>query len=163
MPSFGILTSSDKASTHERQDLSGERIRSLLTAIGFIEIRYKVLPDEQHLLEECLRSWVDEERLDLIVTTGGTGLTDRDVIPEATLAVIDRQVPGMAEAMHIKTLNHTPLAMISRSVVGVRGRTLIINLPGNPKAVEQCLAVVIPVIPHALEMLQESPPSHNSP
>jgi molybdopterin adenylyltransferase len=162
MPSFGILTSSDKGSKHERQDLSGERIRSLLTAIGFMEVCYKVLPDEQQLLEECLRSWVDEERLDLIVTTGGTGLTDRDVIPEATLAVIDRQVPGMAEAMHIKTLRHTPLAMISRSIVGVRGRTLIINLPGNPKAVEQCLAVVIPVIPHALEMLQEGSPSHNN-
>ena len=162
MPSFGILTSSDKGSRNERQDLSGERIRSLLTDIGFMENCYKVLPDEQQLLEECLRLWVDKEQLDLIVTTGGTGLTDRDVMPEATLAVIDRQVPGMAEAMRIKTLSHTPLAMISRSVVGVRGRTLIINLPGNPKAVEQCLAVVIPVIPHALEMLQEGSPAHNS-
>lgn len=160
MRSFGILTSSDKSSRNEREDLSGERIRSLLTAIGFTELCYKVLPDEQQLLAECLRSWVDEERLDLIVTTGGTGLTDRDVMPEATLSVIDRQVPGIAEAMRVKTLSHTPLAMISRSVVGVRGRTLIINLPGNPKAVEQCLAVVIPVIPHALEMLQEDPSAH---
>ena len=104
--------------------------------------------------------WSDEDGLELIVTTGGTGLTSRDVTPEATLAVIDRQAPGMAEAMRIQTLKYTPMAMLSRAVVGSRGNTLIINLPGSTKAVEQCLEVILPVIPHALDMLKDVPPPH---
>ena len=118
------------------------------------------MPDEQELIEDRLRRWSDEDGLDLIVTTGGTGLTSRDVTPEATLAVIDRQAPGMAEAMRMQTLKHTPMAMLSRAVVGSRGNTLIINLPGSTRGVEQCLDVLLPVIPHALDMLKEFPPPH---
>ena len=160
MATFGILTSSDLGARGKRVDTSGQRIREILTSAGFQEMRYEVVPDERSVLEERLRSWSDQDHLDLIATTGGTGLTSRDVMPEATRAVIDREVPGMAEAMRMQTLRHTPLAMVSRSVVAVRGRTLIVNLPGNPNAVQQCLEVLMPAIPHALEMLQEHPPPH---
>lgn len=160
MPTLGILTSSDMGARGEREDNSGNRIRELFTAQGFDIRRYEVVPDDRDILEDRLRRWADVDALDLIVTTGGTGLTDRDVTPEATRAVAHREVPGMAEAMRMQTLKHTPLAMVGRAVVVVRGRTLIINLPGSPKAVEECLEVVMPVIPHALEMLRESPPPH---
>ena len=162
MFTFGILTSSDLGARGQREDTSGQHIRDLLTTAGFQLRRYEVVPDEQSILEERLRSWADQDGLDLILTAGGTGLTSRDVTPEATRAVIHREVPGMSEAMRIQTLAYTPLAMVSRSVVGVRGRTLIVNLPGILKAVQQCLEVVLPAIPHALEMLQEQPPAHES-
>ena len=160
MPTLGILTSSDLGAQGQRPDTSGQRIEKMLTAAGFELRRYEVVPDERAAIEDRLRRWADEDDLDLIVTTGGTGLANRDVTPEATRAVVHREVPGMAEAMRIQTLKHTPLAMVSRSVVGVRARTLIINLPGNPKAVQECLEVVMPAIPHALEMLREYQPTH---
>jgi molybdenum cofactor synthesis domain-containing protein len=163
MPSLGILTSSDLGSRGQREDTSGQRIREMLEPVGFHVLRYEVVPDERPVLEDRLRRWADDDALDLIVTTGGTGLTTRDVTPEATLAVVDREVPGMAEAMRVQTFKNTPLAMISRSVVGVRGRTLIINLPGSPRGVQECLDVVLPVLLHAVEMLQESPPAHEPP
>jgi len=160
MPTLGILTSSDLGAQGHRQDTSGQKIKDLLSNAGFELRRYEVVPDEQEILEERLRRWADLDGLDLILTTGGTGLASRDVTPEATRAVVRREVPGMAEAMRLQTLKHTPMAMISRSVVGIRGHTLIINLPGNPTAVEECLEVVLPAIPHALEMLQLHPPQH---
>ncbi len=162
MPTLGILTSSDLGARGQRQDTSGPQIRALLTAQGFEVRRYEVVPDELEVLKDRLRRWADEDRLDLIVTTGGTGLTDRDVTPEATRAVMHREVPGMAEAMRMQTLINTPLAMISRAVVGIRGRTLIINLPGSPKAVQECLQVVLPAIPQAREMPRETPPPHGA-
>lgn len=160
MPNLGVLTASDLGSQGKRDDSSGRLIEKVLSGHGFQLCRYEVLPDEQKLIEDRLRRWSDEDGLDLIVTTGGTGLTSRDVTPEATLAVIDRQAPGMAEAMRMQTLKHTPMAMLSRAVVGTRGNTLIINLPGSTRAVEQCLEVLLPVIPHALDMLKDSPPPH---
>ncbi|PZC51084.1 MAG: Molybdopterin biosynthesis enzyme MoaB [Chloroflexi bacterium] len=129
---------------------------------GFVVEKYEVVPDERHVIEEVLRTWVDTENLDLIVTTGGTGLTKRDVTPEATLAIIDREVPGIAEAMRIRTMDITPLSVLSRSVAGVREDTLIINMPGSPKAVQECLDVLMPVIPHALGLLKDPPISHDS-
>ena len=160
MPNLGVLTASDLGSQGKRDDSSGRLIEKVLSGHGFQLCRYEVVPDEQKLIEDRLRRWSDEDGLDLIVTTGGTGLTSRDVTPEATLAVIDRQAPGMAEAMRMQTLKHTPMAMLSRAVVGARGNTLIINLPGNTRGVEQCLEVLLPVIPHALDMLKDSPPPH---
>ncbi len=152
---LGILTSSDKGARGEREDTSGSAIRELLASLAEVT-EYEVVPDEADVIADRLRRWADELALDIIVTTGGTGLSPRDVTPEATLVVIERTVPGMAEAMRQEGLRHTPMAILSRAVVGVRGRTLIVNLPGSEKGVRENLAVLLPVLPHAIEMLQES-------
>ena len=150
----GILTLSDKGARGERVDTSGAAIRELLAGIGGEVRRYEVLPDDGDGIKATLRAWADPGDLDVIVTTGGTGLGPRDVTPDATLAVIDYQVPGMAEAMRAEGLRHTPMAMLSRAVCGVRGRTLIINLPGSEKGVRENLTVLLPALPHAIETLR---------
>ncbi|MBI5016324.1 MAG: MogA/MoaB family molybdenum cofactor biosynthesis protein [Deltaproteobacteria bacterium] len=153
----GILTLSDKGSRGEREDLSGRAIRELLDPESFAVEAYAVIPDERDEIVEALVDWVDRKGLDLVLTTGGTGLSPRDVTPEATEAVITRSVPGMAEAMRSASLQKTPHAMISRAVVGVRGRCLIANLPGSPRGVRENLEVLLPALPHALEKLQGDP------
>jgi molybdenum cofactor synthesis domain-containing protein len=154
MFTLGILTISDKGSRGERQDKSGEVIREILSSIDARIVDYDIVPDEKKLIVEKLVKWVDEDNLDVLITTGGTGLTPRDVTPEATLAVVDRIVPGFAEAMRAESLKKTPMAMLSRAVVGTRGKCLIINLPGSPNAVRECLEVVLPALPHAVETLK---------
>jgi len=154
MFTVGILTISDKGSRGERQDKSGEAIREILPSIDARIINYEIVPDEKELIVKKLIKWVDEDNLDVLITTGGTGLTPRDVTPEATLAVVDRIVPGIAEAMRAESLKKTPMAMLSRAVVGTRGKCLIINLPGSPNAVRECLEVVLPALPHAVETLK---------
>ncbi len=149
----GILTLSDKASRGERVDTAGAAVRELLAGIGAEVVRSAVLPDERDHIAATLRTWADAGDLDLIVTTGGTGLSPRDVTPEATAAVVDYLVPGMAEAMRAAGLRQTPMAMLSRGVCGVRGRTLIVNLPGSEKGVRENLSVLLPVLPHAVETL----------
>jgi molybdenum cofactor synthesis domain-containing protein len=128
----GILTVSDKGARGEREDTSGAAIRALLLTIDVAIEGYEVIPDELSLISEQLSQWADADNLDLIVTTGGTGLGPRDVTPEATLGVVHYEVIGLAEAMRAEGLKHTPMAMLSRGVAGVRGRTLIVNLPGSP-------------------------------
>jgi molybdenum cofactor synthesis domain-containing protein len=150
----GILTVSDKGSRGERQDKSGEVIREILSGMGVRIANYDIAPDEKQLIIEKLIKWADEDGLDVVITTGGTGLTPRDVTPEATLAVVDRIVPGFAEAMRAESLKKTPHAMLSRAVVGTRGKCLIVNLPGSPKAVRECLQVILPALPHAVETLK---------
>ncbi|MGQ9546173.1 MAG: molybdopterin adenylyltransferase [Dehalococcoidia bacterium] len=150
----GILTISDKGSRGERQDKSGEVIHKILSSMDVRIVKSNIVPDEKELIVEQLVKWADEDNLDVIVTTGGTGLTPRDVTPEATLAVVDRVVPGFAEAMRAESLKKTPMAMLSRAVVGTRGKCLIINLPGSPKAVRECLEVILPALPHAVETLK---------
>ena len=136
MITVGVLTISDGASQGKRQDLSGEQIRTLLTNMPDANVSAAtIVPDETDSITAVLRKWSDEQHLNLILTTGGTGLAPRDVTPEATLAVIERSAPGIAEAMRTISLQYTRTAMLSRGVAGVRGRTLIINLPGSPKAV----------------------------
>ena len=154
MFTVGILTISDKGSRRERQDKSGEAIRKILSNIDARIVNYDVVPDEKKLISQELINWADEKNLDVIITTGGTGLTPRDVTPEATLAVVDRIVPGFAEAMRSESLKKTPMSMLSRAVVGTRGKCLIINLPGSPKAVRECLEVILPALPHAVETLK---------
>ncbi len=151
---LGILTVSTSGSQGAREDTSGQAIREFLEQQGYQVVRYEVVSDEKEVIADRLSQWADSADVDLIVTTGGTGLGHRDVTPEACLSVIDKEVPGLAEAMRANTLQFTPMAMLSRSVAGIRGHTLIITLPGSPKGVRECLDVVNPVLPHALELLK---------
>lgn len=150
----GILTLSDKGARGEREDISGKVIHEIVETIeGKVE-QYDIIPDERYLIEQHLKKFADDYKLDLIVTTGGTGLSKRDVTPEATLSVIDKRIPGMEEEMRKVSREKTPFAMLSRAVVGTRGNSIIINLPGSPKGVRENLEAIINVIPHALEILQ---------
>lgn len=152
-----IITLSDKGSKGEREDGSGQVIREMVAAIGADVRHYEVLPDERPLIASVLTRLSDSGTIDLIVTTGGTGVAPRDVTPEATLDVIDRELPGMAEAMRAESLRKTPHAMISRAVAGIRKQTLIVNLPGSPRAVRENLAVILPALPHAIEKIKGDP------
>lgn len=144
---------SDKGSEGLRQDLSGPIIIEILKGLGISVEVSAIIPDDLTLIKERLTSWCDKQSLDLIITTGGTGLSPRDVTPDATLAVIDKRVPGMEEVMRLESLKKTPHAMISRAVVGVRKHTLIVNIPGSPKAARECLESIAPALPHALDKL----------
>lgn len=150
---FAILTVSDKGSRGERHDESGDVIERIVASIGRV-VERRIVPDEYGEIVEELRRMSDKLRVDLVLTTGGTGLGPRDVTPEATRSVIDRPVPGIPEAMRLASLSKTPHAMLSRGTAGIRRRTLIVNLPGSPKAVEECLAVLLPAIPHAVATLR---------
>jgi molybdopterin adenylyltransferase len=152
-----IITLSDKGSRGEREDESGKIIREMIAGIGASSEHYSILPDEQSLIAETLAKLADSGNIDLILTTGGTGVAPRDVTPEATRAVIDRELPGMAEAMRAESLRKTPYAMISRAVAGIRKQTLIVNLPGSPRAVRENLAVVLPALRHTVEKIKGDP------
>jgi molybdopterin adenylyltransferase len=151
---FGVITASDKGSCGEREDLSGPAIAEILLPWGDV-IETIIIPDEQDLLSDGMKEMVSKG-YDAIFTTGGTGMSPRDVTPEATLAVVDRLIPGISEAIRRETAKITPKAMLSRGVAGISASTLIINLPGSPKAVAECLAVITPVIDHALETVSGS-------
>jgi molybdopterin adenylyltransferase len=153
----GILTISDKGSQGLRADAGGPRIRSLLPADLFEVQTSSVVPDEIPSIVDTLVEWVDQKKLDLIFTTGGTGLSPRDITPEATERILEREIPGMAEAMRSEGMKHTPLAQLSRGKVGTRRETLIVNLPGGLKAIEEMLPVILPAIPHALEKIKGDP------
>jgi len=153
---IGVLTLSDKGARGEREDISGQVIQEMIASLGQVR-QYQVVPDDVEQIVAVLVDWADAHKLDLILTTGGTGLSPRDVTPEATLRVIDWQVPGMAEAMRATSMQVTPHAMLSRALVGVRGQTMIINLPGSPKGVRENLAVVLPALEHGLLKLKGDP------
>lgn len=150
---YFVLTLSDKGAKGEREDLSGKVIQELMDKINGELVGYKILPDEKDLIVKELKDLVNKN-IDIILTTGGTGLTPRDVTPEATLEVIERRVYGMEIAMIVEALKHTPRGMLSRAVVGVANNTLIINLPGSPRAVRENLSVLLPAIPHAVEKIK---------
>lgn len=154
MFSVAILTVSDKGSRGERVDESGPVIREIMESTGAKVAEYAVVPDEKDIISATLTRWADSGGPDLILTNGGTGLSPRDYTPEATLAVVDRLVPGLTEAMRAESFKKTPAGILSRAVAGLRKRSLIINLPGSPQAVRECLAIILPAIPHAIEVLR---------
>lgn len=150
----GIITVSDKGSQGKRDDLSGPAIAEMLAGTA-IEVKHTIIiPDETDKIKEAIIDFADVKELDLILTNGGTGVSPRDLTPDATLQVIDKEIPGMAEAMRQKSMQITPHAMISRAVAGIRGKSLIINLPGSPKGAKENLAVVLPALKHAIEKIK---------
>jgi molybdopterin adenylyltransferase len=157
----GILTVSDRSYSGEYEDLSGPVIRSVVTErLGAVVALEAVVPDERAIIAATLLQWTDQAGLDLVLTTGGTGFAPRDVTPEATRDVIERRAPGLTEAMRAASLEFTPHAMLSRAVAGIRGRTLIVNLPGSPKAVRENLETILPALPHAVELLRGQASAH---
>lgn len=159
---IGILTVSDRSSHGDREDASGPALKRLVEEQGWLVTRQSILPDEEESIRDLLISWTDTSDLDVILTTGGTGFAPRDVTPEATRAVIQRETPGLAEAMRAASLKVTPHAMLSRIVTGIRNKTLIINLPGSPKGAIENLQVVIPVLSHAIQLLRDDPASETT-
>ena len=159
---FGILTLSDRSARGERDDTSGPALVRLIQAEEWSVTKQALLPDNESAIRAILCEWADSGELDVILTTGGTGFAPRDVTPEATRAVVDRESPGLAEAMRAASLKITPHAMLSRIVTGIRKKTLIINLPGSPKGAVENLQVVLPILPHAVQLLQDDPASESS-
>ena len=159
---FGILTLSDRSSQGERADSSGPALARLIEAENWSVVKQALLPDNELAIRALLSEWADEGGVDIILTTGGTGFAPRDVTPEATRAVMDREAPGLAEAMRAASLKITPHAMLSRIVTGIRKRTLILNLPGSPKGAVENLQVVLSVLPHAVQLLHEDPASEST-
>ena len=157
MINVGVITISDKGSRGEREDLSVEEIKKLIQKLPLQITAYTIIPDEIETIVNTLIRYVDEKKLDLIITSGGTGLSPRDVTPEAMRKVIEKEIPGMAEAMRFESLKKTPFGMLSRAIVGTRGHSLIINLPGSPKGVRENLSIILPVISHALDKLKGDP------
>lgn len=151
---IGILTLSDKGSKGEREDFSGKILKELSESEGWDVIKYKIIPDEKILIIKTLKSWVDKEKLDLIITTGGTGVYPRDVTPEATKEIIEKEIPGIPEYIRYISYPITPMAALTRGIAGVRKKTLIINLPGSPKAIKEIFPYLVPIIKHALEKIK---------
>lgn len=152
---FGILTVSDRSARGERPDLSGPALVEVVQAEGWEVTQQGIVPDEMAEIASRIIDWVDDKTLDVILTSGGTGFAPRDITPEATRSIIERLTPGLDEAMRAASLKITPHAMLSRAISGIRGKTLIINLPGSPKAAVENFRVVIPVLGHAIQLLQD--------
>ncbi|MGB5995533.1 MAG: molybdopterin adenylyltransferase [Candidatus Deferrimicrobiaceae bacterium] len=153
----GILTVSDRSSRGEREDASGPALRAWLTERGVKAVRIEVVPDEEDRISAVLRKWADEEGFEIILTTGGTGVSPRDVTPDATRKVLERTIPGFGERMRYRSLEKTPMAIVSRAVAGVRKQSLIINLPGSPKGAVENLEAVWDAVPHAVAKIQGDP------
>jgi molybdenum cofactor synthesis domain-containing protein len=158
-----VMTMSDMGARGEREDTSGDRIVEFLPTVGADLVERVLIPDDREQIRAHLARFADELQLDLVLTTGGTGIAPRDNTPDATASIVDYQVPGIAEAMRAMSVQKTPFGMLSRQVVGVRAGTLIINLPGSPKAVTECLEVIQPVIPHAIDLIRGGRVDHTPP
>jgi molybdopterin adenylyltransferase len=159
---FGILTLSDRSARGDRADLSGPALAELIQSQNWSVAKQAILPDDESAIRAKLIEWADSGEVDVILTTGGTGFAPRDVTPEATRAVIQRDAPGLAESMRAESMKKTPHAMLSRAVAGIRGQTLIVNLPGSPKGAVENLQTVLPVLTHAIQLLTDDPDSEKS-
>ena len=159
---FGILTLSDRSASGERADESGPALAEHIRAQNWLVTKQAILPDNESAIRAILIEWADGGEVDVILTTGGTGFTPRDITPEATRAVIERDAPGLAETMRAESLKKTPHAMLSRAIAGIRKRTLIVNLPGSPKGALENLQTILPVLPHAVQLLTDDPGSEAS-
>ena len=159
---FGILTLSDRSARGERADASGPALADLIRAENWSVAEQAILPDDESAIRAKLMEWADSGRFDVILTTGGTGFALRDVTPEATRAVVQRDAPGLAETMRAESLKKTPHAMLSRAVAGIRGQALIVNLPGSPKGAIENLQTIAPVLSHAVQLLKDDPASESS-
>lgn len=159
---FGILTLSDRSSRGEREDASGPALAHLILAQNWLVVKQQILSDDESAIRTTLADWSDSGKFDVILTTGGTGFALRDVAPEATRAVIQRDAPGLAEAMRAESLKKTSHAMLSRATAGIRGRTLIVNLPGSPKGAVENLQTILSVLPHAVQLLKDDPASEST-
>jgi len=159
---FAILTISDRSWAGERDDLSGPALESLIQNTGWKVCIKDILPDDMELIKAKLIEWCDSGQLDVIVTSGGTGFSPRDITPEATLAIIERNAPGLSEAMRSASLKITPHGMLSRGISGIRGNSLIVNLPGSPKAAVENLQTILEVLPHAVQLLQNDPSAEST-
>ncbi len=157
----GVVTISDKGYAGEREDVSGQLLTDLLRGMGAEVVARTIVPDEPEQIQQTLIHLADDLRLDVVLTTGGTGFTPRDHTPEATRAVLDRETPGLAEMLRWEGYRRTPLAVLSRGVAGLRGRTLIINLPGSPRAVQEGMEVLAPLLPHAVKMARGEDTEHH--
>jgi len=160
MYKVGVLTISDKGSRGQRADISGDYMVKAFHNADVEVSRYEIVADEENLISSTLATWADSGELGLIVTTGGTGISPRDVTPEATLKVIEKELTGIVELMRAIGYKKTPTAVLSRAVAGIRGKCLIVNMPGNPRAVQEYLELLLPVVPHAIEMLQGGSGDH---
>jgi len=154
MIKVAVITVSDKGAKGQREDISGETIRFVLEKIEAEVVEYKIVPDEIKLIQRAIIEAVDRAKVDLVLTTGGTGLSVRDVTPEATMSVIDKMVPGISEMIRMEGFQKTPKAILSRAVAGIRKRSLIINLPGSPKGVRESLNVILEALPHGIDILK---------
>ncbi|MBV6393430.1 MAG: Molybdopterin adenylyltransferase [Anaerolineales bacterium] len=159
---FGIITLSDRSARGEREDASAPALASFLQAENCPVLKRLILPDDESALRQTLAEWADSDELDVILTTGSTGFSPRDIAPEATKAVVEKDAPGLAEAMRAQSLTKTKHAMLSRAAAGIRGRTLIVNLPGSPRGALENLGFIFPALPHAVQLLREDPRSEAS-
>jgi molybdopterin adenylyltransferase len=153
----GVITVSDRSSEGSREDTSGPAIAAMLKALSIDVCQSLIIPDEKDRIKNAIKQFADKDKLDLIITTGGTGVSPRDVTPDATLEIIEKQIPGMAEAMRYKSMQITPYAMISRAVAGIRGQSLVVNLPGSPKGAKENLEVILPALKHTIEKIKGDP------
>ncbi|MCZ2121590.1 MAG: MogA/MoaB family molybdenum cofactor biosynthesis protein [Anaerolineales bacterium] len=159
---FGLLTLSDRSASGERADASGPALARLVQTQGWSVTKAQILPDDESAIRTVLTEWSDSGELDVILTTGGTGFAPRDVTPEATRSVIQKEAPGLAEIMRAESLKKTPHAALSRAIAGIRGKTLIVNLPGSPVGAVENLQAILKVLPHAVQLLRDDPTSESS-